>query len=212
MIGIYSIKNKINNKEYIGQSIDIETRWSNHQRLLKKGQHENYLLQDDYNLYGDNSFDYLVLEECSKDELCEREKYWIEKKKSKGQGYNLCDGGFGISNPTLEIRNKISKGLSGSNNGMYGIRLMGKDNPHYGKHHTEETKNKLSLLAKLRIGEHSPRSKKVQASTGEIFCSAIEAHKWCGACNSAIGKVCKGLAKTAGKHPVTKERLSWRYI
>lgn len=30
MIGIYKITNQINNKSYIGQSIDIKRRWRDH--------------------------------------------------------------------------------------------------------------------------------------------------------------------------------------
>ena len=37
MVGIYAIKNKINNKIYIGRSTDIQRRWTTHLRdALKK--------------------------------------------------------------------------------------------------------------------------------------------------------------------------------
>ena len=39
-----------------------------------------------------------------------------------------------------------------------------------------------------------------------------EAVKWAGLKDgSSIGKACRGITKTAGKHPQTKEPLSWKY-
>ena len=39
--GIYSITNKLNNKKYIGQSLDIKSRWRQHIGELKKNNHAN---------------------------------------------------------------------------------------------------------------------------------------------------------------------------
>lgn len=39
--GIYCIKNIINNKRYIGQSSDINTRWMKHRIALNEGSHHN---------------------------------------------------------------------------------------------------------------------------------------------------------------------------
>ena len=96
---------------------------------------------------------------------------------------------------------------------MYGVHLYGKDNPNYGKKLSEETKHKLSEIHKQMIGELAPRSKPVQASTGEKFVSMSEAAKWCGLkWISSIANVCKGKNKTAGKHPITKEKLTWKFL
>ena len=213
MIGIYSILNLQNNKRYIGYSIDIQRRWQTHKRDLKNNKHENEHLQNAYNLYGEENFVYEVIEECSIEEIKEREKYWIKYYNSKEDGYNMSEGGDGILNPTEDVRKKISEGLKGSKNGMYGVHLTGEKNGMYGKHHTEETRKILSEKAKLRTGKNSNRARKVQASTGEIFDTMIEAARWAGCKDgSSIGKACRGAAKTAGIHPTTKERLGWKYI
>ena len=212
MTGIYCIENTLNHNKYIGLSTQIEIRWQNHKRLLKRGKHENAHLQNAYNKYGD-VFIFYVIEECEQEQLNEREKYWIKFYDTKNHGYNESEGGGGIFNPTDDVRRKISDGLKGEKNGMYGVHLCGKLNPNYGKTHSEETRKKISEAQKQRTGEKSARARKVQASTGEIFNVMLDAIKWAGLKDvSSIGKVCKGIAKTAGRHPITGERLSWKFI
>lgn len=46
----------------------------------------------------------------------------------------------------------------------------------------------------------------------KYYKSAIEVKKELGIDNSAVLKVCKGLRKSAGKHPITQEPLHWQYI
>ena len=48
MIGIYAIRNTKNGKMYIGESIDIEKRWKNHQEDLDNGNHHSYKLQSEW--------------------------------------------------------------------------------------------------------------------------------------------------------------------
>ena len=47
--GIYYIKNIVNNNMYIGQSINIKTRFSCHKSALNKNRHYNEKLQKDFN-------------------------------------------------------------------------------------------------------------------------------------------------------------------
>ena len=50
-------------------------------------------------------------------------------------------------------------------------------------------------------------------TTGEIFNSIADAYRWLGynPDGHTIQDNCKGKQKTAGKHPITKERLSWMF-
>lgn len=53
MSGIYQIYNPINNKRYIGSSINVERRLKEHLRNLEKNRHCNDHLQSAYNKYKD---------------------------------------------------------------------------------------------------------------------------------------------------------------
>lgn len=97
MIGIYKITNKINGKCYIGQSIDIEKRWKDHQLPCRQtGKSSNYPLYRAFKKYGLNNFNFSVIEECELDQLDIREQYWIKYYDSYNNGYNATLGGQGI--------------------------------------------------------------------------------------------------------------------
>lgn len=96
MIGIYKITKKENGKSYIGQSNDIERRFKEH--TFKNKIPIDKAIQK----YGKENFQFEILEECSLDELDEKERYWINYYNTyKGFGYNCSEGGglnFGENN------------------------------------------------------------------------------------------------------------------
>lgn len=134
-IGIYKITNNINGKCYIGKSVNIEKRFYEH----KYTNRTNIYLNSAMKKYGIDNFSFDVIELCEKKILSEREIYWINYYNSiYPYGYNLTYGGEGgntyeckSEEEMMLIKNKIGESLKGENNGFYG------------KHHTEETKEKL---------------------------------------------------------------------
>ena len=93
MIGIYRILNTANQKSYIGQSVDIARRWKDEKSASQCPADECYntVLSKAFRKYGINSFVFMVLEECSREELDEREKYWAEYFDSyTPNGYNVA--------------------------------------------------------------------------------------------------------------------------
>jgi len=99
MIGIYKIVNIVNNKIYIGQSIEIKRRWNDHKSELKRNIHHNIYLQKSWNKYGEENFIFEVIESdenFNTDDLNELEIYYIDKLKTfdSSFGYNLTQGGF----------------------------------------------------------------------------------------------------------------------
>lgn len=96
--GIYKIENKINGKCYIGQSVDILRRWRSHKTIANNKNHEykNHPLYRAIQLYKIENFDFSIVEECLRENLDEREKYYIKKYNSfTPNGYNLNKGGQG---------------------------------------------------------------------------------------------------------------------
>lgn len=85
---IYIIKNDINNKIYIGQSVDVKNKWNHHLSNANMGKTIFYI-DKAINKYGEKHFYYEVIEEQIEN-FDEREKYWIEKYNSiYPNGYNL---------------------------------------------------------------------------------------------------------------------------
>ena len=117
--GIYKIQNKINKKVYIGQSVDIEKRWTVHKRLLNKNKHHNNHLQNAWNKYTEKNFIFTIVEKCSIDSLNSREQYWIAVNDSYNNGYNLDKGGSGILGYRKGCYRVIKKGTSFNNKQIY---------------------------------------------------------------------------------------------
>lgn len=121
--GIYKITNKVNRKIYIGMSINLKRRKWEHQN-----KYCNHPIANAIKKYGWENFEFEVIQYFS--ELCDinyilnREMYWIKFYKSQDRniGYNIKSGG-----PTN----------CGENNSMWG------------KHHSDETKKKISEKAKI---------------------------------------------------------------
>lgn len=103
MTGIYMFTNKINNKKYVGQSVDCDRRFQEHRRAAHPEKYCKTGKERDFNTpihkafqkYGFDNFSYEILEECSRAALNERERYWIQyyQTTNRDYGYNLSEGG-----------------------------------------------------------------------------------------------------------------------
>ena len=187
MTGIYMIQNKVNNKMYIGQAFDIDVRWKAHKNALRNNYHGNNYLQNAWNKYSEDNFEFRVLQECDEEDLDTFETLYINILKTLApDGYNLKEGGSNgrLSEETKqkmseaktgkqrseETKEKISKSLKGQISWNKGKNhsettkqkiseaLKGEKNPFYGKNHTKETKEKISDTLKGKMaGEKHPR-------------------------------------------------------
>lgn len=88
--GIYIIQNKINNKVYIGASLNVYNRLCDHKVMLRGNKHHNEHLQASYNLHGEENFTFDILEECCEDFIFSQENYWcnILNSHDSKYGYN----------------------------------------------------------------------------------------------------------------------------
>lgn len=168
--GIYRIVNTLNNKIYIGSSSNLKLREFRHFRNLSKNRHDNKYLQEDYNnekLRGYFKFEIIEeVVECEdikelRDNLYERENYWINYYKSKNSEhtyniYSAIRSVLGIKHTYKQNKEKsgrmkghevkedtkikISESKKGEKNYMYGRIPWNK-----GITPSEETKKKISL-------------------------------------------------------------------
>jgi len=95
--GIYTITNTKTGKIYVGQSSNIENRWSMHKNQLNGRSHSNYKLLKDWCKYGPDTFVFEVVEEVFVEDINEKEEFWIDS--FEGYVYNLVRG----EHPTKKV-------------------------------------------------------------------------------------------------------------
>ena len=105
---IYIIKNKINDKVYVGQAKDTNERFINHCKPSAKDCLVDLAIQK----YGKENF-YVEVLESQIENYNEKEKYWIKYYNCKvPNGYNISDGGenppvyYGIQHPNAVIKDE----------------------------------------------------------------------------------------------------------
>lgn len=183
---IYKITNDINGKQYIGQTIrKLSTRWNCHVYNANNG--SNYALHKAMRKYGVEHFHVEQIDVASsKEELNEKEKYWIAKLNTLSpNGYNLVEGG-NVPVWNEDIRNKVS----GEN--------------HWTKR-KEFSETALQKKHDALYRKPSGRSKPVRCvETGETLSFAKEFFYKYGYQDSKILECCKGRR-------LTHRGLHWEY-
>lgn len=111
LCGIYEIVNIINNKKYIGQSVNISARFRHHKNKLRKNEHRNSYLQHAWNKYGEENFIFNVIITCDENKLDELEMFYISTYDTcnRNHGYNIDNGGNSNRHLSEETRKKISE-------------------------------------------------------------------------------------------------------
>lgn len=119
---IYKITNNINNKVYIGQTVQkIQNRFYQHCATNCSEAVKNMAIHRAIHKYGKTTFTMEVLESCPKKMLDEREKFWINYYDSYNNGYNSTLGGKKGNKPFKNLNN--SDIISMYNKG-YSLRLI----------------------------------------------------------------------------------------
>ena len=91
--GIYKITNQETGECYIGQAVDIAKRWKDHAKCgLGIDTPANNKLYKAIQEYGIWNFSWELLEKCSKEQLNEKEYFYIDLYDSKNYGYNSSSG------------------------------------------------------------------------------------------------------------------------
>lgn len=88
---IYSITNLVNNKVYIGRDISFPNRLYEHKSDLKNNKHYNQHLQNAWNKYGEENFEFDILEVYEEEFLPSMENWWCNMLNTHNReyGYNI---------------------------------------------------------------------------------------------------------------------------
>lgn len=205
--GIYIIKNLINNKVYIGSSVNIEERWSHHRSAFNPNYsyERNKPLYLAFQKYGKDNFSFSILEECHINELAEKEKYYIKLYDccildGENKGYNLTRGGEGY--------------LLNNYDYIYQLWNNGLNQKTIAKQLNTDEGTVIRALNSFGIDSHIRRSRATKESLKKRQKPVIQYSKEMNYINKYpslreasrqtkiderdIGKVCKGRRKTAG--------------
>ena len=91
--GIYKITNQETGECYIGQAVDIAKRWKDHAKcglgIDTPANNKLYKAIQEYCIW---NFSWELLEKCSKEQLNEKEYFYIDLYDSKNYGYNSSSG------------------------------------------------------------------------------------------------------------------------
>jgi len=161
MPSIYKTTNLVNGKFYVGQDSNDNPNYLGSGTYLARA-----ILK-----YERSNFVKEILEYCEKDQLNEREIFWIAKLKSNEVGYNLTVGGDGFKGKhTEESKLKMSKAKKGitpawmSQDNAFEIRSKGSS----GRVESESHKQTISSSVKCFFDENPDTMKKAWKSHPEM--------------------------------------------
>jgi len=157
--GVYQIINDVTQRCYIGSTVNLQRRFSDHKRDLNRGTHHSPILQNAWNKHGESKFRFEIIEKCEKSHLIEREQYYFNILNPE---YNICriaGNCLGIKRSD-ETRMRMSQSLSGRKLSeehkqklrksrsedtkiKMSIAKSGENHPMYHRSHSEETKQKM---------------------------------------------------------------------
>lgn len=162
--GIYSIRNSLNGKLYVGRTNNFALRFRGHLSNLRRGAHPNSYLQNAWNKDGENAFEFLVVEQASEGRSV-LERKWADQFQAQGVPlYNLRTCGEGLESHSPETLAKLSASL----------KLSAKFQRHLKELHLRkrgvprsvETRAKLSEANKGKVRSPESRAKCSAAMKG----------------------------------------------
>lgn len=187
--GIYLILQNSTGRHYIGSAVQLERRWDRHRADLKAERHHNQKLQRAWLKYGENDFEFQIIERCVEDRLIEREQYWLDqtmpffnvlRKAYSAAGYKHSE----------EARAKMAEVARRTWESMSPEQREEKARRHAetitGLRHTEETKQRMSethkgiqrtpeQLANLKNGRTpEARAKQAESRAGTYIVTSPE--------------------------------------
>lgn len=159
---LYKITNQLNNKIYIGQTINPEYRWKQHCAYGKQEKSPQYIHRA-MAKYGIDNFIFEVLvSSCTREDADEVEKILINQYNSQNKefGYNIKPGGM-TAGHSEETKQKLREATQ--------RQIQEKGHPAQGTKRTEEQRKTLSEAQQNRNNNYTPemRQRMSEAHLGE---------------------------------------------
>lgn len=152
--GIYKITNTVTKQIYVGQSVHVIRRIKTHLSKLIAGAHPNKHMQASFNKYGAGAFTYNVIERVAKEQLTERETYWVKRYKSINPKY-----GFNRMLPT----DNYTTGLNNTAADKTKYSFTNLDGTH------EPNITIIELVHKYQISDSSPFHRMVRGELEVVY-------------------------------------------
>jgi len=163
--GIYKILNKINGKYYVGSTKNFNNRWNSHKSSLNRNEHTNIHLQNSYNKFGKENFDFIIIESFYDLNIKEILEEYINHNFKNERINNLLSKNNLLSavilireqyyldiakDETDKCYNLQFDASGGDVADLTRIKMSvikkGKPNNRIGTKHTDETKKKIGLI------------------------------------------------------------------
>ena len=226
--GIYQIRNLINGKVYVGSAVNLRKRMHKHLSSLRHNKHCNIKLQNAYNKYGEDNFVFEIIELVpNKEQLLDREQYFINTLNVVNEGYNICPVA-GNTMGVFHTEESIQKMIIAHSNISEETRKRLSEAGKRRRPISEETRKRMSEAHKGKICSFTHREKLSKAlkgrckgvyiggarynarkviciETGIIYEAISVASRETHTDRSSIIKCVKGIGKTAGG-------FHWKYV
>lgn len=182
---VYKIENLVNGKIYVGGAIDFHKRRWEHLHALKHGNHYASRLQRDWDTFGEDSFEFVILEKVDLSNCKTRQeklykikdteqKYFNELKPFRKRGYNKCDKARGgHSYIKKKLRLAASKAAKGENNRHFNPEKLELYN-FYTQEDCDLTRYELAgMLQSKATNKHCAINDFLNKRNGQLVCESF---------------------------------------
>lgn len=195
---IYKISNNIDDRVYIGSTINLNSRWREHKRKLLNNIHENVHLQRFVNKYGLDCLSFDIIEEVNNDVVLVKEQYYLDITTNK---FNIAIN----SSAPMMGKHHTEKALE-----KIAIRSKGYNNPMFGKKRPQWIIDKLTTSSLGRTKSKEEKIKRmiilpnrteitIEKNNEKIFCfSLAHASKLIGVSQQSVSEALKNKTKAKG--------------